>query len=139
MIVLCLDAGIYETIIESAQVNPTSPSKMSKDNQNCSYKKLVTAESENDDIIVKELLDVQAATIFTQKATNKQYKNTDFNTKQDAFVEKPVSPNSASNLDHHLCTSTPRRGCMLLTKGILNQFIIINNRICSMKCFDYIT
>ena len=95
--------------------------KMRKNDQSTGADEIIKTESGSDDIIVQELLDVQAATIGTRKATDRLvYNNVTSNSKQNVLIEKPPCSISVSHLDEKRSASTARRDVIRNDKGTLS-------------------
>ena len=102
---------------ESSKINPKMRQNLDKEDNSNSIEKVPNVRgSKKDDMIMKELLDIQAATIGTRKSNERIDRNANKKNKQNTSTEKSLShPSNDTEED-----SSFRRDTNLNSNSILS-------------------
>ena len=111
-----------ETIVDSTMINLKVFPKNNNYDIGRTDTKAMEHRSKSDDIIVKELLDVQAATIGTKKLDNVLGTNSNMKHNQSSSPERLHS--EVANVGESTSTTNLRRDNLGKDKGNLNQSMI---------------
>ena len=114
-----LDTAKNETMTESTKISLKVFATLNHENKCRTDINTIELRSKSDDIIVKELLDVQAATIGSKKLDNVLDTNSNVKHNQHSSAEHLSS--ELSNLGDRTSTLNKRRGNLGGDKGNLNQ------------------